>query len=167
MDTPSPAEAREALTRVRRVRLETTDSLHPSWRMWVAVGAVISVFHVAYDFGPAGQAAAVIGFGALSVAWAIAARRSPRLATAAGVLHHSALPVYAWLPMVLVCLMFGTAQFFAGPAVHRLLTGSGMPAWIRDHPYATVALPYAALCVAVGLLTNVAVRRMARHGTAR
>ncbi|MER6383656.1 hypothetical protein [Streptomyces sp. NPDC001250] len=32
------------------------------------------------------------------------------------------------------------AQHFAGPAVHRTLTASGMPTWIREHPY-TVAAP--------------------------
>ncbi|WP_369394430.1 hypothetical protein AB5J72_48045 [Streptomyces sp. CG1] len=76
------------------------------------------------------------------------------------------MPGYAWLPVLLIGLIFGIAQHFAGTAVHRMLTASGMPTWIREHPYTVAAPPYAVLMVAMGLLINVVVRRMARHAAA-
>lgn len=167
MNTPSPVEAQEALARVRQVRLSTADSLRTPWWLWAALGAVLALFVAANDFGSAAQEVAALGLGTLAVAWVIAGRRSPRVAAASGALHRSALPRYAWLPVLLIGCAFGSVQFFAGPAVHRMLTGSGMPAWIRDHPYTAAALPYAVLSVAVGLLISVVVRRMARRAAAR
>ncbi|MGY5130031.1 hypothetical protein [Streptomyces nigrescens] len=167
MNTPSPVEAREALARVRQVRLNTADSLRMPWWLWAALGAVLAVQYAAYDFGPTAQAAACLGYGALGVAWYAAWRLSPRVAAASGVLHRSAVPWYAYLPVLLICLVFGAGLFIAGPAVHRILTGSDMPAWIRDHPFTAVALPYAVLSVAVGLLTHAVVRRMACRAAAR
>ncbi|MFK0294377.1 hypothetical protein ACIQU6_28435, partial [Streptomyces sp. NPDC090442] len=72
MDAPSPAEARDALARVRQVRLNTTDSLRPPWWLWAAAGAVMTVFYAANDFGPVGQETAALGLGTLGVAWVIA-----------------------------------------------------------------------------------------------
>jgi hypothetical protein len=42
-----------------------------------------------------------------------------------------------------------------------------MPAWIREHPHTTAALPYAVLYVAVGLLFSAVLRRMARRAAIR
>ncbi|MGP3987745.1 hypothetical protein [Streptomyces sp. 3N207] len=167
MSTPSPVEAREALARVRQVRRNTVDSLRMPWWLWAAVGAVLAVFYAAHDFGPTGQMAAYLGYGALSAAWYAAWRLSPRVAAASGVLHPSAVPWYAWLPILLMVLVFVAVLSIAGPAVHHILTGSNMPAWIRDHPHTTVALPYAVLSVAGGLLSNVVMRRMACRAAAR
>ncbi|MCX4746333.1 hypothetical protein OG455_12480 [Kitasatospora sp. NBC_01287] len=167
MKTPSPAEARDALARVREVRLDTAGSLRTPWWLWAALGAVLALVTAAEDFGPAVQEVASLGFGALTVAWVVAGRRSPRVAATSGTLHRSALPGYAWLPVLLIGLAFGALRFFAEPPVHRALTGSGTPAWIHDHPSITIALPYAVLCVAVGLLINAVLRRMAHRAAAR
>ncbi|WP_327064311.1 hypothetical protein OG500_00415 [Kitasatospora sp. NBC_01250] len=167
MSTPSPAEAREALARVREVRLDAAQSLRTPWWLWAAAGAVVAPVLAANDFGSAAVVVANLGFGALAVAWVVAGRRSPRVAAASGTLHRSALPGYAWLPVVLVGLIVVVVEHFAGPAVYRMLTGSGMPAWIREHPYTTVALPYALLSVAVGLLISAVLRRLARRAATR
>ncbi|PYC76824.1 hypothetical protein C7C46_21845 [Streptomyces tateyamensis] len=167
MDRPSPAEAREALARARQARLDSADALRTPWWLWAALGAVLALFAAANDFGSTAQEVAALGLGALAVAWVVAGRRSPRVAAAAGALHRSALPGYAWLPVLLIGLAFGAVQLFAGPALRRLLTGSGMPAWVRDHPYTASALPYAVFSVAAGLLINVVVRRTARRVAAR
>ncbi|WP_411138017.1 hypothetical protein [Streptomyces sp. C10] len=167
MNTPSPAEAREALARVRQVRLNTADSLHMPWWLWATLGAVVAVYSAAPDFGPIAQATAYIGYGVLSIAWYAAQRLSPRVSAASGVLHRSAVPWYAYLPMLLIALAVGAVLFIAGPAAHRILTDSDMPAWIRDHPFTTLALPNAVLTVAVGLLSSVVVRRMACRAAAR
>ncbi|MFJ5804512.1 hypothetical protein [Streptomyces decoyicus] len=167
MNTPSPAEAREALAQVRQVRLNTVDSLRTPWWLWAVISAVLVVYSAAWDFGPTAQMAALFGYGALNVAWYFAWRFSPRFAAASGALHLSAVPRYAYLPALVTVLVYGAGQFFAGPAVHRMLTGSDMPAWIRDHPFAALALPNIVLGVAVGLLTNLVVRRMARRAEVR
>ncbi|MBX7551637.1 hypothetical protein ABZX95_20780 [Streptomyces sp. NPDC004232] len=166
MNTLSPAEAREALARVREARVNAAESLRTPWWLWTVLGVVVALVFAANDFGSAAQEVSALGFGALAVAWVVAGRRSPRVAAVSGTLHRSAAPRNAWLPVVLIGLVFGIAQHFAGPAVHRMLTGPGMPAWIREHPYTAAALPYAVLMVAVGLLINVVVRRMARHAAA-
>ncbi|MFI0904732.1 hypothetical protein ACH4TE_14490 [Streptomyces sioyaensis] len=167
MNTPSPAEAREALAQVRQVRLNTADSLRMPWWLWATLGAVVAVYSAAPDFGPIAQVTAYIGYGVLSVAWYAAQRLSPRVAAASGTLHRSAVPWYAYLPLMLTALVFGAVVFIAAPAVHRIVTGSDMPAWIRDHPFTTLALPNAVLTVAAGLLSNAVVRRMACRAAAR
>lgn len=167
MNTPSPVEAREALARARQARLNTADSLRPPWWLWAAVGVVMVVFSAASDFGPTAQDVAGLGLCALSVAWCVAWRFIPRVSAASGVLHPSAVPWYAYLPMLLMFLVFAAVLSFADPALDRMLTGSDMPAWIRDHPHTTVALPHAVLGVAVGLLTNLVVRRLACRAAAR
>lgn len=161
MDTPSPDEARDALIRADEVRLNTVESLRTPWWLWAALGVVLTVFAAANDYSPAVQTGASLGLGALAVIWVVAARLSPRVAAASGVPHRSALPRYAWTPVVLIGIICGAAQHFARSAVHDMLTGSGMPAWIREHPHTTAALPYAVVSIAVGLLINTLVRRMA------
>jgi hypothetical protein len=167
MSTPSPDEARDALVHIREVRLETAESRRTPWWLWAALGVLLALFLAANDFGSAAQEAAGLGLGALTVAWVVAGRRSPRVAAASGALHRSALPGYAWLPVVLIGVVAGVVQYFASPVLQRMLTGSGMPAWIREHPYTMEALPYAALSVGMGMLISVAVRRMARHAAVR
>ncbi|MET8629326.1 hypothetical protein ABZW30_37275 [Kitasatospora sp. NPDC004669] len=167
MSTPSPSEARDALARVREVRLDAAESLRTPWWVWAVFGAVMALFLAANDFGSTVQGVASVGLGALAVAWVVAGRRSPRVAAASGALHRSALPRYAGLPVLLICLIAVVVEHFAGPAVHRVLTGSGMPAWIREYPYTTAALPYAVLNIAAGLLASAMLRRMARRKAIR
>ncbi|MFI9273426.1 hypothetical protein ACIGXM_22300 [Kitasatospora sp. NPDC052896] len=167
MSTPSPAEARDALTRVREARLNAAESLRTPWWLWAAAGAVVALPLAANDFGSAVEAVTNLGFGALAVAWVVAGRRSPRVAAASGALHRSALPGYAWLPVLLIGIIAVVVEHFAHPAVYRVLTGSDMPAWIREHPYTTAALPYAVLSIAVGLLFSAVLRRMARRAAIR
>ncbi|MEU7434831.1 hypothetical protein AB0B07_28955 [Streptomyces sioyaensis] len=167
MNTPSPVEAREALARARQVRLNTAESVRTPWWLWAAISAVLAVYTAAWDFGPTAQMAALFGYTALNIAWYFARRFSPRFAAASGALHLSALPKYAYLPALLIILVVVAAEFFAGPAELNMLTGSDMPAWIRDHPCTTLALPNIALGVALGLLNNMVVRRMARRGAVR
>jgi hypothetical protein len=164
---PSPAEARDALARVREARLNAAESLRTPWWLWAAAGAVIALLLAANDFGSGVQTVANLGFGALTVAWVVAGRRSPRVAAASGTLHRSALPGYAWLPVLLVLLIATVVQHFASLAVFRMLTGPGMPAWICEHPYTTAALPYAVLSIGVGLLISTVLRRMARRTAIR
>jgi hypothetical protein len=161
MSTPSPDEARDALNRADEVRLNTVESLRTPWWLWAALGAVLALFVAANDYSSAVQTGASLGIGVLVVAWVVAGRRSPRIAAASGTLHRSTLPGYAWMPVLLIGAISGIAQHFARPAVHDMLTDSGMPAWIRKHPNTTAALPYAVLSVAVGLLINTVARRTA------
>jgi hypothetical protein len=163
MSTPSPDEARDALARVSEVRLNTTESRRTPWWLWVAVGVVVALLLAVNDFGSTAQDVVGFAFAAIVVVWIVATRRSPRFAAATGSVHRSAYPGYVWMPVLLIGLVDGIVQYFANPAVHRMLTGSGMPAWIREHPNTTEALPYAVFSVAVGLLINVVVRRTARR----
>lgn len=167
MDTPSSVEAQEALDQVRQVRRDTADALRTPWWLWAALGVILALELAANDYGSTAQEVSALGLGILTVAWVVARRRSPRVAAVSGVPHRSALPWYAWLPILLIGIVAGTVQVFTQSAAHRLLTGSGMPAWIRDHPYTTAAAPYALISIAVGLLISVVVRRMARHAPAR
>lgn len=167
MNTPTPAEAQDALDRAREARLTTADSLHPPWWVWTALGVFLALFTAANDFGSAAQSGASIGLAVVIIAWVVAGRLSPRVAAASGRPHRSAVPRYSWLPLLLIAVVFAIAESLAAHPVHRMLTGSGMPAWIRAHPYTTEALPYAVLCIAVGLLINAVVRQMVRHAAAR
>ncbi|MEV7598880.1 hypothetical protein AB0O91_16005 [Kitasatospora sp. NPDC089797] len=167
MSTPNPSEARDALDRARRARLAATESLRAPWWVWAAFGAVMASFLAADDFGPTARSAASLGLGALTVAWVVAGRRSPRVAAVSGTPHRSALPGYAGLPVALVVLVAVLIGYGTGHAVHGLLTGADMPAWIREHPYTTAALPYAVLYVAAGLLAGAVLRRLARRTAAR
>jgi hypothetical protein len=167
MNTPTPAEARNALARAREARLSTTESLRPPWWLWTALGVILALYTAANDFGSTARSAVYIGITVVFVAWVVAERLSPRVAAVSGTPHRSVMPRYGWLPVLLIGVVFVVAQSLAAPAVHRMLTGSGMPAWIRAHPYTTEALPYAAACIAVGLLIGVVVRRMARHAAVR
>ncbi|MFJ4189312.1 hypothetical protein [Kitasatospora sp. NPDC089509] len=167
MSTPTPSEARDALARVRKARLDAAQSLRAPWWVWAVFGAVMASFLAADDFGPTARSVASLGLGALAVAWVVAGRRSPRVAAASGTPHRSALPGYAGLPVALVALLAGAVGYGTGHAVHSLLTDSGMPAWIREHPYTTAALPYAALYVAAGLLAGAVLRRLARRTAVR
>jgi hypothetical protein len=155
------------LARVRGVRLDAAESLRTPWWLWVVFGAVVALVLAADDFGSVVRGVAALGLGALTVAWVVAGRRSPRVAAACGVLHRSAFPGYSWLPVLLVGLIAAVVEHFAGPAVYRMLTGSGMPVWIREHPHITAALPYAVFNIAVGLLISAVLRRMARRAAIR
>jgi hypothetical protein len=167
MDTPTPAEARDALDRARQARRSTAESFRPPWWLWAALGVVLALYTAANDFGSTAQSAASIVLGVLAVAWVAAERLSPRVAAISGTAHRSAMPRYFWVPILGVGVVFVIAEYVAAPAVHHLLVGSGMPAWIRAHPYTTEALPYAVLYVAVGLLLGAVVRQMARHAATR
>jgi ABC-type amino acid transport system permease subunit len=167
MSTPSPSEARDALNRVHEIRRTAVDSLRTPWWLWAALGVVVMLVFAANDYGSAVQAGASLGLGALAVAWVVAGRLSPRVAAVSGVPHRSTSTGHARLAVVLIALTCGIGSHFAAPAVHRMLTGSGMPAWIREHPYTTAALPFALLSLAVALLMNTVARRTARRPSIR
>ncbi|MFI6347396.1 hypothetical protein [Streptomyces sp. NPDC050560] len=152
---------------MREVRRDTAESVRTPWWLWVVAAVLVALVTAAEDLDSGAQGYAGLALGVLCVAWAVAGRRSPRVAAVSGTLHRSALPAYSWLPLLLMGVGLGVLELLAGPPVHRWLTGSGMPAWVREHPHTTAAVPFAALCAALALLTSAVVRRMARRAADR
>lgn len=163
MSKPDPAEARGALARAREARLKGIESLPmPWWRL--AVGpAVYALYLSAFDYGAVGLIGILLGIAVL-----IIARRFFRgFAVARGALDRGALTRSDRRRIELTLFALISIQLFAGSFVQRRLTGTGMPHWIREHPYTTVALPCALLAFAMYVLIQAMVRRMARRTASR
>jgi hypothetical protein len=165
MDTVDPTDAQKALATVREQRRYVLDASKDPWWVWAAlvIGAFLAV--ASRDFGEIASDVALILAVVLVMLFAVLPAYWPRAAgaMARARVHASVVPGWLRVTSSFAGLAILTAAQLLGRPAAQLLRAGGAPAWAVAHPHVVAAVVASAIVLVIGLVTDRAVRRMARR----